>query len=69
MFNVRDKGKSSFTNVSKELLYLFVDINGDGKIDRIPLFDSSLQDYYWYYDNTGLKVLQLRFYQVPTTIL
>lgn len=68
LFSVRDKGKSSFTNVSKELLYLYVDINGDGRIDRIPLFDSSLQDYYWAYDNNGLKLLQLRFYQVPTTV-
>ncbi len=65
---VRSKGKSTFTNVSQELLYIYADINGDGKIDRIPLFDSSLQDYYWSYDNNGLKVLQLRFYQIPTTV-
>ena len=68
LFSVRGKGKSSFTNVSKELLYIYADINGDGKIDRVPLFDSSLQDYYWSYDNNGLKLLQLRFYQVPTTV-
>lgn len=67
-FNVRSKGQSTFTNVSKELLYLYVDIDGDGKIDRVPLFDSRLQDYYWFYDNNGLKVLQLRFYQLPTVV-
>src|SRR5437899_12434291 len=67
-FFVRQKGKSSFTNVSKELLYIYADINGDGVIDRVPLFDASLQDYYWSYDNTGLKIVQLRFYQIPTTV-
>lgn len=58
----RSSGKSSFTNVSKELLYVYVDINGDGTLDRIPLFDDRLQDYYWQYDNNGLKLLQMRFY-------
>jgi hypothetical protein len=67
-FNVRSKGKSSFTNVSKELLYIYADIDGDGTIDRVPLFDSRLQDYYWSYDNNGLKVLQLRFYQLATVV-
>ncbi len=61
-------GKSCFTNVSKELLYVYADVNGDGTVERYPLFDSALQDYYWQYDNNGLKVLQLRFYQVPTTV-
>jgi len=65
---VRGTGKSSFTNVSKELLYLYADINGDGTVERYNLFDSALQDYYWQYDNNGLKLLQLRFYQVPTTV-
>ncbi len=63
---VRSKGKSSFTNVSKELLYIYVVVNGT--LTRIPLFDSTLQDYYWGYTNTGLKLLQLRFYQIPTTV-
>ena len=68
LVEVRSKGKSSFTNVSQQLLYIYADINGDGKIDRIPLFGSSLQNYYWSYDNFGLKLLQLRFYQIPTTV-
>jgi|ERR1041384_4660736 hypothetical protein len=67
-FFVRSKGKQSFTNVSKELLYIYADINGDGIIDRVPLFDSSLQSYFWDYDNNGLKLLQLRFYDVSTTV-
>lgn len=62
----RTKGKSSFTNVSRELLYVWVDIDGDGRIDRIPLFDDRLQDYFWQYDNNGLKVVQLRFYEISS---
>lgn len=68
MVVVRNKGKSSFTNVSRELLYVYADINADGVTERLPLFDSRLQDYYWSYDNNGLKVVQLRFYEVPTTV-
>jgi hypothetical protein len=63
---VRTKGKSSFTNVSAELLYVVADIDGDGDLDKLPLFDDRAQDYFWQYDNTGLKLAQLRFYQIPT---
>src|SRR5262245_8868540 len=61
---VRSKGKSTFDNVSRELLYLFVDLNGNGTLDRVPLFDDRLQDFAWSYDNNGLKMVQLRFYEV-----
>jgi hypothetical protein len=64
----RTKGKSSFTNVSRELLYIYADVNGDGTLERFPLFDAALQDYFWQYDNNGLKLLQYRFYPVPTTV-
>jgi hypothetical protein len=62
----RSAGASKFTNVSAQLLYVYVDVDGDGKIDKIPLFDDRLQDYTWQYDNTGLKILQMRFYEIPT---
>ncbi len=65
---VRSKGQSQFTDVSKELLYIYADINGDGKIERVPLFDSALQNYFWSYDNNGLKLAQLRFYDVSSTV-
>jgi hypothetical protein len=68
MVSVRTKGKTSFTNVSKELLYVYADIDGDGTVDRMPLFDSRLENYYWQYDNNGLKLVQLRFYQVSTNV-
>src|SRR5437867_4580052 len=66
MVQTRKNGQSVFTNVTGDLLFVSQCI--DNKLIRTPLFDSSLQDYFWQYDNTGLKLLQLRFYQVPTTV-
>jgi hypothetical protein len=68
MVLVRNSGGSKFSNVSKQLLYVYADIDGDGTIDRVPLFGDQLEDYYWQYDNNGLKVAQLRFYQVTTNV-
>lgn len=65
---VREKGKSSFDNVTKELLYIYVDLDGNGTVERYPLFSDELQDYFWSYDNNGLKLVQLRFYEVPTDV-
>lgn len=65
---IRNKGKSTFTDVSRELLYIFADLNGDGALERYPLFDAALQGYFWDYDNNGLKLLQLRFYAVPSNV-
>ena len=64
----RGKGKSTFENVSKYLLYIYADVNGDGILDRVGLFDTSLQGYFWDYDNHGLKLAQLRFYDCSTTV-
>jgi hypothetical protein len=63
---VRSKGGSKFTNVSKELLFVVADVNGDGTLDKVPLFDDRLQDFFWGFDNNGLRLAQLRFYDVPT---
>jgi hypothetical protein len=63
----RSTGKSTFTNVTKDLLYIYY-YDSTGTLVRVPLFDSSLQGYFWEYDNSGLKNLQLRFYSVPTTV-
>lgn len=62
------KGVDKFTNVSRELLYVYADYDGDGDLDLIPLFDPRLEDYYWDYDNNGLKVAQLRFYEQSTDV-
>ncbi len=64
----RSKGKSTFTNVSKNLLFLSADVDADGTTEHVQLFDSLFQTYYWQYDNTGLKLAQLRFYMGNYTI-
>jgi hypothetical protein len=65
----RNKGQTSFKDVSKELLTISADIDGDGDIDTVSLFDDRLQDYLWSYDNRGLKILQLRFYPISTQLI
>lgn len=66
---VRGTGKSSFANVSKELLTLCLDTNADNVCDtRVGLFDDSTKSYFWDYENTGLKLAQLRFYEIPTNV-
>jgi hypothetical protein len=70
MVLVRDSkgGKSTFTNYSRELLYVYADLDGDGTTERYPLFDEELEDYFWSYDNNGLRVAQLRFYEHATDV-
>ncbi len=61
----RTKGKSSFTNVTKELTTLCLDtvIDAQVKCDtRVGLFEQEFYDYFWNYDNHGLRLAQLRFY-------
>jgi hypothetical protein len=68
----RTKGKQSFENVTKDLLYVDVCIAFDTTTgactatDQIPLFSDDTKSYLWQYDNAGLKLAQLRFYEVPT---
>ena len=64
----RTKGKSSFQNVSRYLLYVYADLDGDGQVERYNLFNDALQDYLWSYDNNGLKLVQLRFYEESTDV-
>jgi hypothetical protein len=64
----RSTGGSKFTNVSRELLYIYADIDLDGDIDRVPLFSDQLQDYYWDVDSTGRAHAQLRFCPVSTNV-
>jgi len=53
---VRATGKSSFTKVTDQLTSVVVDGT------RISLFDAALYDYFWNYENRGLRLAQLRFY-------
>ena len=64
----RKKGKSTFTNVSKELLTLYLDIDGDGNLERVGLFDEEYWQYFWDYNNQGLRLAQLRFYPIETDV-
>ncbi len=64
----RKSGQSKFDNVSKELLYIYADINGDSVLERVPLFSDQLQSYFWQFDNKGLRLVQLRFYECGTTV-
>jgi len=66
---VRDKGKSSFRNVTDALTTIVLDAiaNADAVIacggTTVSLFDPCLLGFFWEYDNNGLKLLQVRFYQ------
>lgn len=64
----RSTGKSSFDNVTKELLYIYADYDSDGTTERVPLFSDELYGYFWQYDNCGLKNAQLRFYPISTIV-
>jgi len=71
----RTKGKQTFTNVSGDLLFITITVDPTTNATlatclgvtttstvAVSLFNGCLQNYFWNYDNQGLKLLQLRFY-------
>lgn len=64
----RKKGKTRFENVTREMLFVWTDLDGDGDLERVPLFDDALIDYFWDYDNRGLRLAQFRFYPCSTIV-
>ena len=60
----RSKGKSTFYNVTTALTTINAcfDVGGTLTCQVVSLFDPALQDYFWQYANSGLRLLQLRFY-------
>lgn len=58
----RKKGKSVFEDRTLELTTIYVDYDLDGTPEYYPIFGNELWDYFWDYDNYGLKNLQMRFY-------
>jgi len=58
----RNKGQSKFSDKTLELTTIFVDFDDDGAAERYYLFDNELWQYFWDYDNNGLKLLQIRIY-------
>jgi hypothetical protein len=69
-FDRTSGGKSKFTNVSRELLYVTGDFTDDDTVNikRYPLFGDTTALYYWDYDNDGLRLAQLRFYEIETDV-
>jgi hypothetical protein len=75
-------GVAKFVNVSKDLLFVDFCVTWDAgldgvlgttddlctAVDQISLFSNVDLSYYWSYDNEGLKLAQLRFYEVPTQV-
>jgi hypothetical protein len=63
---VTGKGSMKFDDVSKELLTILVDTDGDLVVDtRYPLFDSALQNYFWQWNTQGKAHAQLVFVPLP----
>ncbi|HEX9262081.1 MAG TPA: hypothetical protein VF893_06085 [Candidatus Bathyarchaeia archaeon] len=60
----RTAGQSKFTDKTLELTTIYVDITDDDVYNpvRYYLFDNALWSYFWDYDNSGLKLLQIRIY-------
>lgn len=75
-FTFRHKGKESFEDVTPYLLTIVFQVDlldAEGNVIatyyvRVPIFDDMLENEYWLYDNHGLKLLQVRFYPIPTDI-
>jgi len=72
---LRTKGKSTFTNVTAELLTIVFKVEvelADGSIIveyvRVPIFNDIIENEYWEYDNHNLKLLQVRFYPIGTDV-
>ena len=65
----RGTGKPRVYNVSRELLTICADLDGDSSCDkRIFLFDDDGLDYLWNYDNSGLRNAQVWFFAIPQDI-
>ena len=64
----RKKGKSTARNVSKELLTVLIYDEDRDRWIRTPLFGDDSYGYLWDYNNNGLRLAQLRFYDEFTMI-
>jgi hypothetical protein len=64
---VRGTGGSKFADVSSCLLFLTT-LSATNKVVATPIFSQNYQNYFWQYTNDGLRLLQLRFYQVPSNV-
>jgi hypothetical protein len=63
---VRGTGQSKFTNQTSNLLFITQCVSGSTV--TTPLFGDPNYEYFWKYENQGLRLAQLRFYQVPSAV-
>lgn len=76
MRTFRTAGKSTWSNVTAELTTIVFEVevlDEEGNVIdtfmvRVPIFDDALENEYWEYDNHGLRVLQIRFYDCSTNV-
>lgn len=71
----RKTGKSSFTNVTAQLTTIVFSVTVETSPGvfqtfqvRVPIFDPALEGEYWLYDNHGLRLAQVRFYDCSTNV-
>lgn len=71
----RSTGKSAWSNVTAELTTIVFEVQVleegvvvDTIYVRVPIFDDALENEYWEYDNHGLRLLQVRFYDCSTNV-
>src|SRR3989454_1092950 len=67
-----NKTPTKFQDVTSNLLFVTLSATDQALTTctkaTVALFDSCLQNYFWNYDNHGLKLLQLRFYAAQPPI-
>jgi hypothetical protein len=65
----RSRGKLEFREETLKLTTIYVDITDDDIYNpvRYKIFGNDLWEYFWNYDNSGLKLLQIRIYYIPST--
>ncbi len=68
---MRKPGQSKFANVTQELTSLVACLDVDPDPDaedidcfRFALFTGDFEDWFWNYDNNGLRLAQIRFYPI-----
>ena len=59
---IRNASKPVWKNVTDELTSLVANIDADPQLERVALFEGPFEDWFWQYQNTGLRLAQLRFY-------
>lgn len=59
---IRNASKPVWKDVTDELTSLVANIDADPQLERVALFEGPFEDWFWQYQNRGLRLAQLRFY-------